>query len=89
MVNIRIPPHLRKFTNQQGEVQVKGNTVIEVIEGLERDYPGIKKRILDEEGEIKEFITIFVGEDDIRFLKGKETPVEEREITIIPTIAGG
>ena len=89
MVNVRIPPHLRKFTNQEEEVQVKGNTVTEVIYALEKNYPGIKEGILDEKEEIKGFINIYVGEDDIRFLKGKETEVEEKEITIIPAIAGG
>jgi len=89
MVNVKIPTPLRKFTNQEGDVQAEGDTVIGVIESLEKSYPGIKKRLLDDNGEIRKFINIYVGEEDIRFLKGKETKTEGKEISIVPAIAGG
>ncbi len=89
MVNVKIPTPLRKFTNQQGEIQAQGNTIIELIENLEKDFPGIKQRLLDEKGEIRKFINIYVGEEDIRFLQGKETKIEGKEVFIVPSIAGG
>ena len=70
-------------------MQAEGDTVIGVIESLEKSYPGIKKRLLDDNGEIRKFINIYVGEEDIRFLKGKETKTEGKEISIVPAIAGG
>ena len=89
MVNVKIPTPLRKFTNQQGEVQAEGNNIIELIDNLEIKFPGIKKRLLDETGEIRKFINIYIGEEDIRFLKGKETTIDGKEVTIVPSIAGG
>ena len=89
MVNIKIPTPLRKFTNQEGEVQADGDTIIELIENLEIKYPGIKQRLLDETGKIRKFINIYVGDEDIRFLQKEATKVEGKEITIVPAIAGG
>ena len=89
MVNVKIPTPLRRFTNQQGEVQTKGNTVKELIANLEKDFPGVGQRLLDEKGEIRKFINIYVGEEDIRFLQGKETKINGKEVSIIPSIAGG
>lgn len=89
MVNIKIPTPLRKFTNQQGEVQVDGNTVSDIIDSLEKNHPGIKKRLLDEHGKVRKFINIYVGDEDIRFLQKEETKVDGKDITIVPAIAGG
>lgn len=89
MVNIKIPTTLRRFTNQEGEVQIEGATIAEVIENLEAKYPGIKKRILDDNGKVRKFVNIYVGEEDIRFLQKEDTNVEGKEITIVPAISGG
>ena len=90
MVNVKIPTPLRKFTKEQGTVEADGETVSEIIENLEKAYPGIKKRLLDEKGEIRKFINIYVDEEDIRFLQGKVTKLKgKKEITIVPAIAGG
>ena len=90
MVYVKIPTPLRKFTKEQGTVEADGETVSEIIENLEKAYPGIKKRLLDEKGEIRKFINIYVDEEDIRFLQGKNTKTEgKKEITIVPAIAGG
>ena len=89
MVNIKIPTPLRKFTNQEGEVQAEGDTIIELIENLGIKYPGIKQKLLDETGKIRKFINIYVGDEDIRFLQKEATKVEGKEITIVPAIAGG
>ena len=90
MVKIKIPTPLRKFTQDKGEVDAEGATVKEVIDNLEKKHPGIKQRLCDESGSIRKYINIYVGEDDIRFLQGKNTKLEgKKEITIVPAIAGG
>lgn len=89
MVSVKIPTPLRRFTDQQGNVQIEGETVIDIIANLEKSYPGIKKRLLDESGKIRKFINIYVGEEDIRFLQQEQTKVEGKEISIVPSIAGG
>lgn len=90
MVSVRIPTPLRKYTNEQGEVEIEGSTVKDLIENLDSKYPGIKQRLCDENGAIRKYINIYVGEDDIRFLQGEKTKIEEKkEVTIVPAIAGG
>jgi len=89
MVNIKIPTPLRKLTGQKSEVEVEGNTVIDVIENLDKKYPGIKKRLLDESGKIRKFVNVYVGDEDIRFLQKEQTKTEGKEVTIVPSIAGG
>lgn len=87
---VRVPTPLRKITNDLSEVECDAETVGEVIENLERNYPGIKERLCDENGEIRRFLNIYLGEEDIRFLDGLNTKiVEEQELSIIPAIAGG
>jgi len=71
-------------------VELTGNTVSEIIENLGSAHPGIKERVYDEQGEIRRFINIYVNEEDIRFLTGKDTPLKDGdEVSIIPAIAGG
>lgn len=89
MVNVKIPTPLRKFTDQKGEVDIEGDTVNDIISNLEKKHPGIQKRLLDETGKIRKFINIYVGDEDIRFLKKEDTKVEGKEVTIVPSIAGG
>ncbi len=89
MVNIKIPTPLRKLTGQKSEVEVEGSTVIDAIENLDKTYPGIKKRLLDESGKIRKFINVYVGDEDIRFLQKEQTKTEGKEVTIVPSIAGG
>ncbi|HXN07991.1 MAG TPA: MoaD/ThiS family protein, partial [Nitrospiria bacterium] len=76
-VKIKIPTPLRKVTGGQGEVEVSGKSVIEVIELLDKDFPGIKERICDESGELRRFVNIYVNQEDIRFIKGKDTPLKD------------
>ncbi len=89
-VTVRIPTALRRVTQGQGEVQVEAKTIGELIDVLEKEFPGIKERLVDENGEIRKFVNFFVNDEDIRFLKGKDTELKDGDIVaIIPAIAGG
>ena len=90
MIKVRIPTPLRPMTGGKNEVEIAGTSVGEIIENLSSAHPGIKERICDEQGEVRRFINIYVNEEDIRFLTGKETPLKDGdEMSIIPAIAGG
>jgi molybdopterin synthase sulfur carrier subunit len=90
MVTVHIPTPLRRLTGGQSKVQASGMTVLDVIKDLEAKFPGFRDRLLDENGELKRFINIYVNEDEIRTLQGKETPVAEGDrISIVPAMAGG
>ena len=90
MINVRIPTPLRPMTGGKSEVEIAGNTVSEIIDNLGSAHPGIKERVYDEQGEVRRFINIYVNEEDIRFLTGKDTPLKDGdEVSIIPAIAGG
>ncbi len=89
-IKVRIPTPLQKLTGNQAEVESQGKTVGGLIEDLEKNYPGIKERICDEKGKVRRFINIYVNEEDVRFLKGDNTPTKDGdEVSIIPAIAGG
>ncbi len=90
MIKVRIPTPLRPMTGGKNEVEIAGNSVAEIIDNLSSAHPGIKERICDEQGEVRRFINIYVNEEDIRFLTGKETLLKDGdEMSIIPAIAGG
>jgi len=87
---VRIPSPLRKLTNNEELVEVSAATVGAAIAELQSRYPGIKERLVDENGEIRRFVNVYVNEEDIRFLKNQDTPLKDGdEISIIPAIAGG
>lgn len=89
-VKVRIPTPLQKLTGQKGEVQIQATTVQDLIEQLEKNYPGIKERLCDEKGKIRRFVNIYLNEEDIRFLKQEETPLKDGDdVSIVPAIAGG
>lgn len=89
-VLVRIPTPLRGMTKGSGEVQATAETVGDLIEDLERQYPGLRERLVEESGEIRRFINIYVNEEDIRFLQGAKTALKEGdEVSIVPAIAGG
>lgn len=90
MIKVRIPTPLRPLTKGQGEVETKASSVVEMIETLNCAHPGIKDRLCDETGELRRFVNIYVNEEDIRFLNGKETSLKDGdEVSIVPAIAGG
>jgi molybdopterin synthase sulfur carrier subunit len=90
MIKVRIPTPLRPLTKGQGEVQALAKSIAEMIDNLNASHPGIKDRLCDETGELRRFVNIYVNEEDIRFLKGKETSLKDGdEVSIVPAIAGG
>jgi sulfur-carrier protein len=87
---VRIPIPLRKLTNNEEMVEVNAKNVGEAITELQSRYPGIQERLMDEKGEVRRFVNVYVNEEDIRFLKNQQTPLKDGdEISIIPAIAGG
>lgn len=87
---VRIPTPLRKLTNNEELVEVNGATIAEAILELQTRYPGIQERLVDEKGEVRRFVNVYVNEEDIRFLQHQSTPLKDGdEISIIPAIAGG
>lgn len=87
---VRIPTQLRPLTGGAGEVKAGGGTVREVLASLETDHPGIGARVLDERGELRRFVNLFVAEEDVRFLSGLDTPVADGQtVSILPAVAGG
>ena len=90
MATVRIPTPLRTYTQNKEEVSAAGNTVGEVLQELERSYPGIGGRLFDDKGGVRRYVNVFHNDEDIRFLQELATPVKEGDrITIIPAIAGG
>lgn len=87
---VRIPTPLRKLTGGRNEVGVTGETVGEVLQNLEKEFPGFQERLFDGQGSLRRFINIYLNEEDIRFLNRLESRLEEGSvISIIPAIAGG
>ena len=87
---VRIPTPLRKLTNNEELIEVEAVTIGDAIVELQSRYPGIKERLVDDKGEVRRFVNVYVNEEDIRFLKNRETPLKDGdEISIIPAIAGG
>ena len=90
VIKVKIPTPLQKLTNNQAEVETNAASIKELIENLEKQFPGIKERLCDESGKVRRFINIYVNEEDIRFLQQDTTKLKEGdEISIIPAIAGG
>ncbi len=89
-INVRIPTPLRKLTAELDTVQAEGGNIGEIIANLEKSYPGIQDRLLDESGTVRRFVNIFINDEDIRFLEEQATAVKEGdEVSIVPAIAGG
>ncbi|MBU4266385.1 MAG: MoaD/ThiS family protein [Candidatus Altiarchaeales archaeon] len=89
-IKVRIPTPLAKLTGGKLEVRSEGRNVRELIDNLDRQYDGTKERLLDESGNVRRFVNIYVGGEDIRFSEGLDTSVnEDSEVSIVPAIAGG
>lgn len=89
-ISVRIPTPLRKLTHDLDTVQVEAGNIGELITALEQSYPGIQERLVDEAGNIRRFVNVFINDEDIRFLEEKATALKAGdEVSIVPAIAGG
>ncbi|MFQ5934710.1 MAG: ubiquitin-like small modifier protein 1 [Dehalococcoidia bacterium] len=89
-VTLKIPTPLRKVTNGQSEVSVEGTSLLECIDALDVQFPGIKERLCGDDGELHRFVNVYLNGEDIRFLEGLKTPVKnDDEVSIVPAVAGG
>ena len=89
-INVRIPTILRTYTQEQSQVTAEGATLTEVLDSLESSFPGIRARVVDDEGKLRRFVNIYVAEEDVRFSQGLDTPTPDgSQVSIIPAVAGG
>ncbi|MHA1991485.1 MAG: MoaD/ThiS family protein [Candidatus Hodarchaeales archaeon] len=90
-IEMLIPAPLRIYVNNQKIVKIKASNIKESIKKLTDDFVELKNHIFDENGQIRNFVNIYVGDEDIRFLKAKEnTSLRKGEkVSIVPSIAGG
>ncbi len=89
MPNIKIPTPLRVYTGNQSQIAVSGATVGAALDDLTAQYPELRQHLF-KEGELRNFVNVFLGEEDIRFLSGLETDLSDSDsLRIIPSIAGG
>jgi molybdopterin synthase sulfur carrier subunit len=87
---VRIQTILRTYTGGESEVTATGATLAEVLDDLDASYAGIKGRILDDQGELRRFVNVYVGNDDVRFLDNLQTATPDgTQISVIPAVAGG
>ncbi len=89
-VLVRIPTPLRRMTNGQDKLEITESILSVMIDNLEADYPGFKERLIDENGELRYFVNIYLNGEDVRFLDGLSTDTKSGdEISIVPAVAGG
>lgn len=89
-VKVRIPTPLRKVTNGLSEIMIDCSDINGLISELDKEFPSLKERICDEDGKLRRFVNVYVNEEDIRFLNGSDTPLNDGdEVSIVPAIAGG
>jgi sulfur-carrier protein len=87
---VLIPAPLRRYTGGEAKVKGEGGTVAQLIDGLDADYPGLRARILEDDGKIRRFVNVFVNGQNVRNLQGTETAVNPGdEVGIVPAMAGG
>ena len=89
-VIVQIPSPLRKLVNNQSQVEIQANNIGELLDGLEEAYTGVKEKLVDENGEVRRYVNIYLNDEDIRFLDVIDTILNEGdEVAIVPAIAGG
>jgi sulfur-carrier protein len=89
-VSVRIPTILRSYTGGSAVVGAQPGTLREVLERLDSDFPGISGRLLDDSGQLRRFVNVYVGDEDVRFAQGLDTPVPAGgQVSVIPAVAGG
>jgi molybdopterin synthase sulfur carrier subunit len=89
-VLVRIPTPLRRHTGGAAEVYAKGKDIAELVDDLDRQFPGLRERLCDETGDFRRFINVYVNQEDVRFLHGPASVLKDGdEVSIVPAIAGG
>lgn len=89
-VKVRIPTQLRSLAGGAAEVEVQATTVGEALKALDASNPGFSERLFDEGGELRRFVNVFLGEEDVRFMDGLSTSVPEGAVvSVVPAVAGG
>lgn len=89
-MQVTIPTNLRTLTGGQDTVDIAAGNVAELIDNLEAAHPGLRARLLDDAGNLRRFVNLYVNGEDVRFLQDKETPLKPTdEVSIVPAIAGG
>ena len=89
-VEVQVPTVLRKHTNGERLVQMEGSTVAAVIESLEAQYPGLRSELLSDDGAVRQFVNIYVNDEDIRYLDRLNTSLSDGDrLAILPAVAGG
>ena len=89
-ISVRIPTPLRRVTNGVDKVDAEGNTLDQIIDSLDSQYPGLKGRLCDEDGELRNFVNVYVNGEDVRFMQGLATATKSGdEVSIVPAVAGG
>jgi len=89
-IQVRIPTPLRRLTGGADEVSIEAENIGILIDNLESAHAGLKERLCDENGSIRRFVNVYVNDEDVRFLAGKDTPLKDGdEVSIVPAIAGG
>jgi adenylyltransferase/sulfurtransferase len=89
-VRIMIPTPLRQYVGKKDQVEVEAKTVAEALSRLAAEYGELRKHLYNQEGELRSFVNIYLGDEDIRFLQKEQTPLSENDVlSIVPSIAGG
>lgn len=89
-IRVRVPTPLRTLTSGKADVTANGESVAACLQDLETNYPGMANRILEDNGEVRRFVNLFVNGEDIRFLEGMGTALKAGdELSIVPAMAGG
>ncbi len=89
-ITVRIPTPPRRVTDGQDKVDTNGATLREIIDSMESQFPGIKERLCDENGNLRNFVNVYVNGEDVRFLEGIDSATGDGdEISIVPAVAGG
>lgn len=90
MATVLVPTPLRRLTGGQAKLEVSGNDVGALLVAINQQFPGIADKVLDDDGNVKRFINVFVNDDEIRTLQGLQTPVQASDrVSIVPAMAGG
>ena len=89
-VDVRIPTILRSYTGGAKSVEGSGNTLAELLADLDSRHPGLRGRLVTEEGSLHRFVNVYVNDEDVRFLNGLETKLSDGDtVTVLPAVAGG